>query len=225
MGILSWLLADFKPVVNKEANKTQTTAPPASIPAGSPTPTQTTTPHSHSQSPPTPPTDYYSHYFSERSIRQLGLFLGGAGFFYWSVLITRRAVVRHQLAARLKFYQPNQFAWRSKADMPKKDPLVAVEALNLATLNTLTFAVMAVGGASWALDISSREDLTRIARRRIERGGGGAVDENGEREVAEWMVGLFGIDPNAEEKKEEQPEGDGKGELEGKGEGEGEKKG
>ncbi|KAH6628553.1 hypothetical protein F5144DRAFT_549839 [Chaetomium tenue] len=130
--------------------------------------------------------DYYNHYFSARSLRQLTLFLGGAGCFYLSVMVSRRAAIRHQLAARLKFFQPNQFIWRSEKDLPKKDPMVAFEALNLATLNTMAFAITAVGGVSWALDIANMEDLRRYARRTIVEAGG-ERDEVAEKEVAEWM--------------------------------------
>lgn len=107
-------------------------------------------------------------------------------------MVSRRAAIRHQLAARLKFFQPNQFTWRSEKDLPKKDPMVAFEALNLATLNTMAFAIMAAGGVSWGLDIADMEDLRRYARRSIVEAGG-ERDEAAEREVAEWMVSAFGL--------------------------------
>ena len=107
-------------------------------------------------------------------------------------MVSRRAAIRHQLAARLKFFQPNQFVWRSEKDLPKKDPMVAFEALNLATLNTMAFAIMAAGGVSWGLDIADMEDLRRYARRSIVETGG-ERDEAAEREVAEWMVSAFGL--------------------------------
>lgn len=207
MVVLSWLFGYAKPGVNNGDNKAPATTPisaPAvsQIPAPGPTPLVQAP---HSIQPQTPadqqqqhqqPEDG-NHFFSRRSLRQLGLFVGGAGFFYWSVLITRRAVTRHQIAAKLKFYHSNQWVGRSEKELPKKDPLVAVEALNLATLNTLTFAMMAGGGVSWAFDISSVEDLRRYTRRSI-LAAGGQADEEAEQEVANWVAKTFGI----EEKKE-----------------------
>lgn len=90
----------------------------------------------------------------------------------------------------------------------KKDPLVAFEALNLATLNTMAFAVMAAGGVSWGLDIANLEDLRRYARRTVVHVGDGERDEEAEREVAEWVAKTFGI----EEKKKGDGEGGGKNE-------------
>lgn len=155
----------------------------------------------------------YPPVFSARSLRQLGLFFGGASFLYLSMLITRRAVARHQAAARLKFYQPNHLLGHTQRDPPRRgDPKLAFEALHLATLNTASFAVMMTGGLSWAFDISSVDDLRRIARRSIEAAAGGAAggdtDLDAEKEVAEWVAKTLGLELPP---KQEGPEnGDGK---------------
>jgi hypothetical protein len=124
----------------------------------------------------------------------MGLMLGGAGFFYWSVMISKRAAMRHQLASKLGFFQGNQFMWRSQKELPKREPLVAAEALALATLNTASFAIFAAGGVTWALDVSSLEDLRRYARRSIEWSAVrvGMVDEEAEWVVVEWFGKTFG---------------------------------
>jgi hypothetical protein len=124
----------------------------------------------------------------------MGLMLGGAGFFYWSVMISKRAVLHHQLASKMGFFQGNHFLWRSQRERPKREPLVAAEALGLATLNTASAAIFAAGGVTWALDISSVEDLRRYARRSIERSAVrmGKVDEEAEKEVVEWFGKTFG---------------------------------
>ncbi|KAL2149897.1 hypothetical protein VTH82DRAFT_7573 [Thermothelomyces myriococcoides] len=217
MGILSFLLGSLAGVntgVNIN-NKPPTTAPMAGPtatgapslssqppPSSSTAAAQSTTPQ---QDEPAGPIDYYQHYFSARSLRQLSFFLGGAGFFYFSVMLSRRAVTRHRLASRLKYYESNNMAtgWGLLKDeellrtMPRhRDPLVALEALSLATLNTAAFAVMAAGGVSWGLDISSLDDLKRYARRKAVQFRG-ERDEAAEREVAEWLMKTFGI----EEKK------------------------
>lgn len=202
MVVLSWLFGYPKPGVNngdKASTTTPISAPASQIPApglttssSQPPSIQQQTPADHQQQQQQQP-EGGNHFFSRRSLRQLGLFVGGAGFFYWSVLITRRAVTRHQVAAKLKFYHSNQWIGRSEKELPKKDPLVAVEALNLATLNTLTFAMMAAGGVSWAFDISSVEDLRKYTRRSILAAAGGEADEEAEKEVADWVANTFGI--------------------------------
>ncbi|KAG7291676.1 hypothetical protein NEMBOFW57_001695 [Staphylotrichum longicolle] len=205
MVVLSWLFGYPKPGVNIGDNKAST-ATPISAPAVSqipapgsaasskpPSSIQQQTPADHQQQQHQQQPEGGNHFFSRRSLRQLGLFVGGAGFFFWSVLITRRRVTRHQIAAKLKFYHSNQWIGRSEKELPKKDPLVAVEALNLATLNTLTFAMMAAGGVSWAFDISSVEDLRKYTRRSILAASGGEADEEAEKEVADWVANTFGI--------------------------------
>ncbi|KAH6855122.1 hypothetical protein B0I37DRAFT_442013 [Chaetomium sp. MPI-CAGE-AT-0009] len=245
MGVLSYLLGSLTGVspASHADNKTPTTTAPtsASVTATSPSPPATPPRQGQGQQPSSPPPppdqppqiDYYHHYFSARSLKQLTLFLGGAGCFYLSVMISRRAAIRHQLAARLKFYEPNnQFAWRSGSEkdaLPptKKDPLIALEALNLATLNTMAFAIMAAGGASWALDIANVEDLRRYARRSIVQAGG-ERDEAAEREVAEWMVSTFGLGEGKGLEGEKKRLGEGEKKRLGEGEKkglEGEKKG
>ncbi|OAA62433.1 hypothetical protein SPI_03973 [Niveomyces insectorum RCEF 264] len=75
--------------------------------------------------------------------------------------------------------------------------LMAVEALNLATLNVVSFFVMLTGGVSWALDLSSLDDVRRRAQfymrgTPLDGSGGpskpGMSDEEAEREVEEWMA-------------------------------------
>jgi len=100
--------------------------------------------------------------FSERSLRQLGIFCAGASFFGLSMLITRRSVARKIKATVPLFYQPsNQPAGKISSD----SSLIALEALNLATLNVLGWGIMTAGGLSWAFDVSNVQDLAE--RRRL----------------------------------------------------------
>jgi hypothetical protein len=147
-----------------------------------------------------------------RSLKQLGFFFAGASFFALSTLITRRAVTRRHAATVPKFYsRSNQTAITSALEAGGQGgaagaassqataaaaaegmaagagPLMAVEALNLATLNVLSFAVMLTGGVSWAFDVSSLDDLRAYARRHIGPPGG-RTEEEAEREVEEWMA-------------------------------------
>ncbi|KAI1423429.1 hypothetical protein F5Y12DRAFT_536447 [Xylaria sp. FL1777] len=125
-----------------------------------------------------------SSILSQRSLKQLGLFFAGAGFLSLATLITRRSIVRKHMATLPRFYtQSNRPVTKTDSD----GSLIALEALNLATLNVLGFAIMMTGGTSWAFDISSIDDLRRMARKHI-GGSGGRTDEEAEREVEEWVA-------------------------------------
>ncbi|TRX89983.1 hypothetical protein FHL15_009084 [Xylaria flabelliformis] len=121
---------------------------------------------------------------SQRSLKQLGLFFGGAGFLSLATLITRRSVMRKTKATIPKFYTQSN---RPVNKIGSDSSLIALEALNLATLNVLGFAIMMTGGISWAFDISNIDDLRRMARKHIGPPGG-KTDEEAEREVEEWVA-------------------------------------
>lgn len=65
--------------------------------------------------------------------------------------------------------------------------MIALEALNLATINVISFGIMATGGLAWAFDISSVDELKERARASI-RGQAGALDADAEREFEEWAA-------------------------------------
>ncbi|KAF6837006.1 hypothetical protein CPLU01_03370 [Colletotrichum plurivorum] len=145
-----------------------------------------------------------SSIFSSRAAKQLGLFFAGAGFFCFSAMVTRRAVARKQLAAFPKFYQPSHYE-AGKQGNPEGS-MIALEALNLATLNVCSFAMMMTGGAAWAFDITSVQDLRDMARRSI-HGAAGQTDEAAEREFEEWAAKVltkFGQAPPVDGGKESQ---------------------
>ncbi|KAI1328688.1 hypothetical protein F5Y16DRAFT_147438 [Xylariaceae sp. FL0255] len=121
---------------------------------------------------------------SERSLKQLGLFFGGAGFLALSTLITRRSVSKKLVATIPKFYHQSN---RPVDKISSDSSLIALEALNLATLNVMGFAIMMTGGAAWAFDISSIEDLRAMARKQI-HGPRGKTDEEAEQEIEEWVA-------------------------------------
>jgi hypothetical protein len=118
----------------------------------------------------------------------LGVFFAGASFLGLAMLITRRSVFRKQKAAVPLFYQPSN---RPVSKTGSESPLLAVEALNLATLNVMGFAIMTAGGLAWALDISHIEDLRAMVRKSMGTKGGGRTDEEAEAEVEEWIAGLL----------------------------------
>ncbi|KAK4452883.1 hypothetical protein QBC34DRAFT_19486 [Podospora aff. communis PSN243] len=151
--------------------------------------------------PPQPelPSRPYTPILCRRSFRQLGLYFGGCTFLAFSILISRRASLRHQLKARLRYFTPSTHHLNFKkgqasaaAEEGGKEPLLALEALNLATLNVVSFAVMMAGGVSWALDVSNMEDLRWWARRSL-TGVHGKLDEQSEKELAEWVANTLGM--------------------------------
>ncbi|EFX01957.1 hypothetical protein CMQ_5028 [Grosmannia clavigera kw1407] len=157
--------------------------------------------------------------FSRRSLGQLGLFFAGATFVALSTTVTRRAVARRKLEAQLKFFQQSggtvskgggaaidsslgdgAIAASAAAD-PNPAPqgsLVALEALNLASLNVVSFFIMLAGGLSWALDLSSVDDLQHLSQRNLRGSLTGNYDvkaeEEAERELSEFMTRIMGPD-------------------------------
>ncbi|CAI4210838.1 unnamed protein product [Parascedosporium putredinis] len=122
-------------------------------------------------SAPFPPRD--RSLFSARARKQLGLFFMGATFTMASLLVTRRAIVRKQIAARLKIRR-----------------LRGGRGLGLATLNVLSFTMVAAGGLSYAFDLSNGEDLKRWARGRVHTKVGEA-DAKAEKELEEWASSIL----------------------------------
>lgn len=80
---------------------------------------------------------------------------------------------------------------------------MAFEALQLATLNVMSAAIMVAGGVAWALDISTIDDLRARARRSIDEAADMGLDPEAEKQVAEWMAKTLGLDVDAEKQKEE----------------------
>lgn len=128
-----------------------------------------------------------------RSVKQLGLFFAGATFLTASVYISRRSVNRKMIASYPKLFQPSHHGPRPPPRGPKEkgdDQLVAVEALGLATLNVMSFGVMATGGLMFAFDISNVEELRMKARSSL-YGPNGVVDEAAEQQVEDWIVDVL----------------------------------
>lgn len=64
----------------------------------------------------------------------------------------------------------------------------AFEALNIATVNVTSFAMMVAGGLLWAFDISSLEDLRRKVRGGMGVDGSGRSEREAEEEMEEWLA-------------------------------------
>ncbi|KAF5685837.1 hypothetical protein FDENT_6049 [Fusarium denticulatum] len=128
----------------------------------------------------------------DRSIRQFGLLLTGAGFLAASVAVSRRSVLRMRHDLFPKFYTSNRY--QVKFDSGDRS-LLAVQALGLATLNVMSFGVMLVGGISWAFDLSSIEELRQRTQAVTRRPGMvSPEDEKAMEELIEGLMGKMGME-------------------------------
>lgn len=200
-------LAATPPTAKPVPSPSPSSLPPATQPADptTSTPAPAFAPPNHDD--PIPP---YPNLFSKRSLKQLGFFFGGASFLALTVLTSRRAAARHLKLSRLKFYQPTHGGTygigkngeaRKTAD---RDPMIAFEALGLATLGTISFGIMGAGGMAWAFDFTNLAEL-RVKMRRSMYGDQGLVDEDAEREVAEWLTKMLEPKAKAEPAAPEEP--------------------
>jgi hypothetical protein len=64
----------------------------------------------------------------------------------------------------------------------------AVEALNIATVNVLSLAMMSTGGMLWYFDINSMDDARRKLRSGLGVDGTGRDEKQAEKELEEWMA-------------------------------------
>ena len=64
----------------------------------------------------------------------------------------------------------------------------AVEALNVATVNVLSLAMLATGGALWYFDISSVEDARNKVRGGLGIDGTGRTEAEAEEDFEEWLA-------------------------------------
>ncbi|KAJ5306365.1 hypothetical protein PENANT_c017G02506 [Penicillium antarcticum] len=124
-----------------------------------------------------------------RENTNLKLLFGGMTFFALSVLVTRRAFNKKRIACIPPFYTSSIY------HQPHSNSAMdAFEALNLATLNVLSFGMMAGGAAGYALNINSLDDMRRFVRAGLQGGSDTPVksDEELEAEVTEWVSKVLG---------------------------------
>lgn len=138
--------------------------------------------------------------FSKRSLRQLGLFFGGALFFTYAQVITRRSLVRRYKSIIPKFYQPSN---RPNADV--NGAMEAFEALTIATVNVSSVGMMFTGGALWAFDISSLDDMRRKIRGSLGVEGEGR-ENAAEQEMEEWLATVLARKDEKEKRKKDTKE-------------------
>ena len=74
-------------------------------------------------------------------------------------------------------------------EVPKiNGALEAIEALNVATINVLSVAMMAVGGMLWFLDVNSLEEGRVKMRRAMGVEVYGKTEEEASDEIEEWIA-------------------------------------
>lgn len=69
--------------------------------------------------------------------------------------------------------------------------LEAVEALNIATINVLSAAMMVTGGALWYMDINSLGDARRMIRGGLGVDGQGKTEAEADEEIEEVIASIL----------------------------------
>ncbi|KAM0508174.1 hypothetical protein ACHAP8_000384 [Fusarium lateritium] len=152
---------------------------------------ETPTPQS-ARAPPSSTISAHPQSTWERSFRQMGLLLTGAGFLAASVAVSRRSVLRMRKDSFPKFYYSNRNP--VTVDMGERS-FLAAQALGLATLNVMSFGVMLVGGISWSFDLASVEELRERTQAAVRRpGSANPEDEKAMEELMEDLMGKLGME-------------------------------
>ncbi|KAJ5198191.1 uncharacterized protein N7498_007308 [Penicillium cinerascens] len=157
---------------------------------------QETTASNQSQSPSSPasstsapsqPSTQSAQQTTPKDYTGLKLFIGGIAFSTFSVFITRRASIRKRIACIPPFYTSSLF------HQPNANgAMEAFEALNLATINVLSFGMLTIGASMYALDVNGIEDMRKIMRGGLEGAAQGKSDEELENDVQEWVASVLG---------------------------------
>ncbi|KAH8426631.1 uncharacterized protein LDX57_004364 [Aspergillus melleus] len=172
----------------------QPTSPPQETPSSS-------TSSASSDHPPKPSDEPLPELRFIKPNTKYKLLLGGLAFFTFSLITTRRALNKRFLAQIPPFYTS------SVLHRPNVNGgMEAFEALNLATLNVISFGMVGSGAAMVALDINRIEDMQRFVRRGFNVDGGEVTktDQELEEEVAEWVGSVLGKKFEKEVRKEQQ---------------------
>jgi hypothetical protein len=116
------------------------------------------------------------------------IFGAGVAFFALSLLVTRRAFLRRKAASTSTGFYTNAPAHREEQAKNVSGAMEAVEALNIATINVLSVALMATGGTLWYLDINGLEDGKRFIRGGLGVDGTGRSEGEVEEDFEVWLA-------------------------------------
>ena len=122
-----------------------------------------------------------------RQNRNVVILGAGCAFFAFSLLISRRSFARKRLASNPAFYT-NAPAHHQHQAKNVSGPMEALEALNIATINVLSLAMLSTGGAMWYFDINSMDDARRKLRGGLGVDGSGRSEADAEEDFEEWMA-------------------------------------
>jgi predicted RNase H-like HicB family nuclease len=89
------------------------------------------------------------------------------------------------------------------AALNNSGPILAIEALTVASMNVFSWAIMATGGALWYFDIASMEDLRRSIRGGMGVDGTGRTEEEAEQEMEEWLATVLSRKDDKRTREEE----------------------
>jgi hypothetical protein len=157
-----------------------------------------------------------------RTRKQAGLFFGGLTFVLFSGFVTRRSLVKRQKAivspilnavgkpgapgakGALKTADGAAAEIDPAAELNNSGPILAIEALTVATLNVISWGIMATGGALWYFDIASIDDMRRKIRGGLGVDGSGRTEEEAEEEVEEWLATVLSRKDNKSQRRREE---------------------
>ncbi|KAL4884806.1 hypothetical protein BJY04DRAFT_205817 [Aspergillus karnatakaensis] len=179
--VLSWFTSSSSPI---PSGPEPTFSSPSSPPPSPPPPP----PPQQQQPPAEPPKEDLPKLWTPQTNTKL--FFGGALFFTLSLLTTRRALVR-RFNAMIPPYYTSSIYHKPKVNGGGE----AFEALHLATINVLSFAMMASGGVLWAMGVNSLDDMRSYVRKRMLEGHDhslGEADKVVEKDLEEWVAKYLG---------------------------------
>lgn len=118
------------------------------------------------------------------------IFAAGLAFLGLSILTTRRSLARRRLASRAAFYKDAPTHTEEQAKQVS-GALEAVEALNIATINVLSAAMLLTGGALWYMDVNSLGDARRMIRGGLGVDGMGKTEAEADEEIEEVIASIL----------------------------------
>jgi hypothetical protein len=95
------------------------------------------------------------------------------------------------------FYEPSNAPPRLRIN----GAMEAFEALNIATINVTSFAIMTTGGLMWAFDVGGIDDMRRKIRGGLGIDGSGRSEKEVEEEFEEWLATVLERKKQKEEER------------------------
>lgn len=118
--------------------------------------------------------------------------------------MTRRSILRRNKRPPAKFYH-----YSNTPPPPVIGAMEAFEALNIATVNVISYTIFVTGGLLWAFDVRGIEDMRARVRKRIGLGDEKDV-KDAEEEFEEWVAEILSRkeEKNSRRKRERRRKGE-----------------